>query len=81
MIGIVREINSDRGVLAVQTDEGYSLCELLGGNKPSIGDRVECDLYPLGSAIIINHSTGEAVQVYFQDHGVTKERAMDFVGP
>ena len=81
MKGVVRNINSERGVLAIETDEGYSLCELLSDNMALIGDVVECECHPLGTARVVNHSTGQTLRVYFQDHRATEERALDFVGP
>lgn len=74
MKGTVTEINSARGMVAVSTEEGFSIFEL-SGDEVQVGDVVSWSATrPFGSETITNHTQGNRVEVYFQNHWVTPEQ-------
>ncbi len=75
MRGPVIKINRQRGMVAVDTDEGYSIFEMLDDDTFEVGDEVSWSEHnPLGGADIINHTQGERYEVYFQNHWVSSEQ-------
>lgn len=72
MKGVIKHINSARGMVAVLTDDGsYSVFELLGGDSVEIGDVVSWNNDTgLGGEEITNHTQGERFEVFFQNHYV-----------
>jgi hypothetical protein len=70
MVGTITNINSDRGMVAVQTEgAGYSIFELPSGADIVIGDSVQWVNYTgLGSEIITNRRIGKGVEALFQNH-------------
>jgi hypothetical protein len=72
MKGAVKYINSNRGMVAVLTEDGdFSVFELLGGDRVEVGDAVSWkDATALGGEILTNHTQGERFEVYFQNHHV-----------
>ena len=74
MKGTVYKINSNRGMVAVVTENGdFSVFELLGGDLVETGDQIRWkNDTGLGSEIITNLTQGESFEVFFQDHCVSK---------
>ena len=71
MRGIVHHINQQRGMVAVLTEHGYSIFEVVGGDNVEVGDSVSWqDDTALGSEVLSNHTQGERYEVYFQNHHV-----------
>ena len=71
MKGVVHFINQRRGMVAVLTEDGYSIFELLGGDRVELGDSVSWqDDTALGSEILSNNTQDECYEVYFQNHHV-----------
>jgi hypothetical protein len=77
MKGEIVAINNGRGLVAVQTEDGdYSIFRLLGGNSVEVGDEVSwAHATCLGSTSISNHTKGENLEVFFQNHNVPKSQA------
>lgn len=74
MQGQVKQINHERGMVAVLTSDGYSIFELLGGDSIEIDDIVSWrNITPLGAALLTNHTQNEKYDVYFQNHHVSSE--------
>ena len=70
MTGQVRYINAARGTVAVQTEDGYSIFELLGDGV-DIGDQVRWrGTTPLGGETVLNVTRGMDMDVIFQIHHV-----------
>ena len=66
---IVIALNSVRGMVVVETDEGsYSAIELIGGYDVELGDILSGNLETEGSKNIRNVSQAEEMDVYV--HGV-----------
>lgn len=72
--GIIRYMNSNRGMVAVLTEnENYSVFELLGGDPVEVGDVVSWkDDTALGGELLTNHTQGGHFEVYFQNHHVSR---------
>jgi hypothetical protein len=73
MKGTVVHIHHQRGMIAVQTEDGdYSVLELLGADDLEIGDEVEWpDDTALGGEPLTNHTRSSTFEVYFQNHHVS----------
>jgi hypothetical protein len=73
MRGKIFEINVARGMVAVHTEAGdYSVFEVFG-DEMEIGDWVTWNgVSPLGHEILRNLTQGQDLQVYFQNHHVSK---------
>ena len=64
-------------MIAVLTDDGYTIIELLG-YEAEVHDEVSwSDHRPLGGGSASNHTQGEVMDVYFQDHHVSLARILD----
>ncbi len=75
MKGQVVNINQQRGMAAVQTEDGeFSIIELLG-DPMEVGDVLSWEGdYPLGGEEIWNVTQEMTVDVFFQNHGVPKHQ-------
>jgi len=75
MKGDVVQINQQRGMVAVLTDDGeYSIIELLGDDV-EVGDVLRWNGdYPLGGEMIKNLTQGISMEVFFQNHCVPKQQ-------
>lgn len=73
MTGTVAAVNPVRGMVAVETDQGYSIFEMLGDDPPPIGDRVRWDgATPLGREVVENLTQRRSYDVFFENHHVSK---------
>lgn len=71
MKGVIQYINQQRGMVAVLTEDGYSIFEIIGGYEVEVGDSVSWrDDTALGGEMLTNHTQGERYEVYFQNHHV-----------
>jgi hypothetical protein len=76
MHGTIFEINKNRGMVGVLTENGdFSIFELLSGDTVEKGDEVlwENDT-GLGDEVITKLTQGESFEVYFQNHYVSKSQ-------
>ncbi len=73
MKGRIIDINQQRGMVAVETEDGeYSVFELLG-DEVEIDDVVRWqDDHPLGGETIRNLTQGGTIDVFFQNHCVPR---------
>ena len=75
MRGVVTHINQQRGMVAVSTDDGFSIVEIIEGGHFELQDEVSWNEHkPLGIANITNRTRGASFRVFFQDHDVSRER-------
>jgi hypothetical protein len=74
MTGIIYDINPQRGMVAVQTEnEDFSIFEIVSQDAIEIGQKVSWkETHPAASTIITNHTTGVRFRVLFQNHQVSK---------
>jgi molecular chaperone DnaK (HSP70) len=71
MNGTVEQLNPSRGMVAVRTDEGYSIVELLG-DEVEVGEVLAWSgSTPLGGETIRNLTRGCNLNVFFQNHHVS----------
>lgn len=71
MKGIIAAANPQRGMVAVQTPNGYSVFENLSGAEFENGDQVQWEGdTSLGDTPLRNLSQGYSTTVYFQNHWV-----------
>ena len=75
MKGRVIDIHNERGMVALETNDGdYSIIELLG-DEVEMGDELQWKAdHPLGSETIRNVTQGATIEVYFQNHCVPKDQ-------
>ena len=75
MKGKIKDINWKKGMVSVKTEtEGYSIFEILTDKNLHLGDEMNWDeVHPLGHSKIINLTTNEEFEVYFQNHWVKPE--------
>jgi hypothetical protein len=62
----VVKINRSKGWVAVQTDGGYTIFELLGGYDVDVGDVIEGDFRALGGETYANRTKGVRMDVFVQ---------------
>ncbi|MCX5894165.1 MAG: hypothetical protein NTW80_14620 [Deltaproteobacteria bacterium] len=74
MRGTIYEINQNRGMVAVLTEDGdFSVFSLLGGDPVEKGDKVQWQNDTgLGSELLTNLTQVESYQVCFEEHQVAK---------
>jgi hypothetical protein len=71
MNGAVAVINQSRGMVAVRTEQGFSIFEIRSVDSFEVGDEVSWDDDTArGGEVIFNHTQGFSVEVYFQNHHV-----------
>jgi len=76
MTGIVRYINAQRGMVAIETDgHGYTIIELLDGDEIEVGDKMWwADDTACGGEDYKNITKGTVMSVYVQNHWVAPEQ-------
>lgn len=74
MEGIIVQINEKQGQVAVDTNVcGYTIFEMLADTNFNTGDKVSwSDDQTLGHDMINNLTKGEIVEVFFQNHMVSR---------
>ena len=79
MKGTIHKINWDRGMAAVLTEQGgFSIFEMLGDDTFEEGDEVSWENDTgLGSEMLKNLTQNETLEVYFQNHWVSKSQLKD----
>jgi len=75
--GVVEAVNRKRGIIAVLTDGGYTIIELMG-HEAEVHDEVSwSDHLPHGGGRANNRTKGEVMDVYFQSHHVPLAKLLD----
>ena len=75
MRGTVEEINGRSGMVAVLTEGGdYSVLELLGDEVEEGDELVWSGDYPLGGESVKNLTQGVIMDVFFQNHTISKSQ-------
>ncbi|MBU0568460.1 hypothetical protein KJ693_07255 [bacterium] len=68
MKGEVAETNPRKGFIAVATDRGFSILEILEVSADiTPGDEIMGDLHDLGRQDVFNARTGDKLDVFIQD--------------
>ncbi|MEW6426434.1 MAG: hypothetical protein AB1568_00205 [Thermodesulfobacteriota bacterium] len=75
MCGIVEQININRGMVAINTETGFTIIELIDDDNIDIGDKL-CwdDDTALGHETYTNVSKGFTFEVVVQNHWVPKSQ-------
>lgn len=80
MKGIVKIINLNRGMAAVETDGGLSVFEILEVTcSIELGDEISGKLESLGRETLINTTKNESMDVSIEDMHCSKERAIQLM--
>lgn len=80
MNGIIRAINYNRGIIAVEVDGGdYTIVELCGDYDVNIEDVITGDLESSGGETLFNKTNNEKMDTFIQDHGCTFQQARNFM--
>lgn len=79
MKGQVISINPKRGYIAVNTNDGISVVELLGAYDVEAGDGIFGLLNSLGSETLKNTTKQEDMDVYIQGVGCTLQNAQSLM--
>lgn len=66
MKGRVIEVNQTRGMIAIETDGGITVAELLDSDDIEVGEEVSGDLEAHGGETLRKVSTNEQIEVYIQ---------------
>jgi len=76
MRGTIYQINENRGMVGVFTEDGdFSIFELLSGDTVETGDEVQWQNDTgLGDEHLTNITHAESFDVYFQNHHVSKDQ-------
>lgn len=75
MAARVVAVNPRKGFVAVQTDDGITIFELLGGYEVSVGDHIRGDFDTHGGETYFNLTSGEEMDVYVQAIHCTPQNA------
>ena len=75
MQGTIYDINENRGMAGVLTEEGdFSVFELLSGDAVEKGDKVQWEGdTALGDELLTNVTQATKFHVYFQNHHVSRD--------
>lgn len=75
MRGRVEDVNTIRGMVAIATEEGYSIMEMLGDDPPDLGDEISWPgSTPLGGETVHNLTQQVSYEVYFQNHHIPRSQ-------
>ncbi len=75
MQGTVFAINRQRGMVAIDTEYGFTIIELMSDDNIEVGDEMAwADDTAMGSETYVNRSKGERMDVYVQNHHVPKHQ-------
>ena len=80
MKAIVQKINSKRGFVAYEI-EGYDYgwLEILDSVEVEPEEEMEGPFTELGEANIYIKSTGEAIKVFIEDYGMSRQKAIEMI--
>lgn len=71
--GVVEKINPQRGMIAIATDDGFTIIELLSDFKLEVGDKVSwLNGFGLDHEVYENLTKKTKEEVYVQNHSVNK---------
>lgn len=81
MQGVIRLINNEDALAAVQTEHGeYSVLGLLGDYDLEVGDVVSGPLQALDEQRVVNETKGVTMAVYIEDIELSLEAALERLG-
>ena len=66
MKGTVIDINMNKGFIAIQTDNGITVAELIGGYQVELDDEISGNLDALGGEELFNITHDEKMDVFIQ---------------
>jgi hypothetical protein len=75
MVARVVAVNPRKGFVAVETDDGITVFELLGGYEVGVGDNIRGDFDTHGGETYFNLTSGEEMDVYVQAIHCTPQNA------
>ncbi len=79
MEGVVKFVNEEMNVFAVETDNGFTVFELVETDHMETGDVVSGTLESAACDSLFNHSRDAKLEVYVRDIVSTLEAAEAFV--
>lgn len=80
MRAVVQKVNYKRGFVAYETDGyDYGWLEILDTVNLEIGDELEGPFTDLGETIINKKVTGESINVFIEDYGMSMKKAFEMV--
>lgn len=69
----VVKMNLQRGMVALEAEDGYSIIEMLSDDPIEVGDIISwTEHLPEGETVVTNHTQNEKYEVYFQNHWVSR---------
>ncbi|MBL8811742.1 MAG: hypothetical protein JNM43_16355 [Planctomycetaceae bacterium] len=75
MKGTVFQINKQRGMVGTETDNGFTIIELLNDDDIETGDEMEWNPETgLGQQVYTNKSKRKQMSVFAQNHWVPKQQ-------
>ncbi|GEM_PF-2349643 len=79
MEGVVKFVNEEMYLFAVETDNGFSVFEFMETDYIAPGDFISGSLESTACSSLFNHSRDEKLAVYVRDFVPTLEAAEAFV--
>lgn len=81
MQGVIRLVNADDGLIAIETERGrYTVCGLMGDDEVAVGDALSGPLEAVGEQTISNDTRGVAMLVYIEDTELSADAAQEKLG-
>ena len=75
MEGVVKFVSEEMNVFAIETDNGFTIFELVETDHIELGDVVSGSLESAACNSLFNHSRGAKLEVYVRDIVPTLEAA------
>ncbi len=80
MRGVIAYTVQCIGWIAIRNEHGeITLAELMGPYETRKGDSITGNLHTLGHEVIINHSSGEYIDVFIHNVCLTEQQALDVI--
>jgi hypothetical protein len=80
MKGIIVAVNYQRGLAVFEDASGdYGYFEILGSDDLEKDDIISGNLHNLGSETIVKSETGERIDVFIEDWGMSPKVALEIV--
>lgn len=80
MKGLVVAVNYTRGLVVFEDEIGdYGYFEILGSDNLEKDEIIHGDLHCLGEGIITKESSGERIDVFIEDFGMSLDLAMEMI--
>jgi len=67
MVGVVKQVNAETGFFVVETENGFTVFEVQGGDRIETGDVLSGSLESAACERVVNHSRSDELEVHVRD--------------